>query len=608
MHKSAIEQQKNAWGERFDALRDLPVLGTYLWNAAPTAVAGTILLRIVGGLSPLAMLYVAKQIIDLLANASSGTAVPLRDAMTWVAIEFALAVISQIIGRTVDYLDSIIADRFSQSLGLAIMRHACSLDLGSFEDPAFQDRLDRARAQTTDRVSMLTSAGWLLQRIVMLLSLVGGIVYYSPWLLTVLVITVLPAFLVESHFAFLGYRLSHELTASRRLLDYFLNMGSSREAAKEVKLFGLGGHLANRFCTVSDEVVLKNRLLAGRRLRWGAGMAIFATSGYYASYAYLASLALSRSISLGTFSFLAGAIAGANGHLQTIFSLFSGIADQALFLRDLVQFFREQPKLPQAKPGLIAPRPIRRGLEFENVSFSYPGTQRLVLNGMSMRWEQGSRIALVGENGEGKTTVVKLITRLYDPTDGRIFLDGVDLREYNMADLRNEIGVVFQDFLRLDLPVRENIAVGNIAKLGKDEALWEAAHKGNASQLIEGLPNRLDQMLGKRFEGGVDLSGGEWQRMALARAYLRDAQLLILDEPTAALDPAAEYEVFQKFSDLSRDRMALFISHRYSTVRMADRILLMSGGRVVEDGGHEELMAAGGGYSRLFEIQAAGYR
>lgn len=554
------------------------------------------------------MLYAAKMIVEILVDAAKGQPADAFTLWGWVAAEFALAAISQAIGRGVDFLDSIIAERFSQSLGLKIMHHAATLDLCSFEDPAFRDTLDRARAQVTDRTAMLTSMGWLLQRIVMLVSLSGGILYFSPWLLAVLSISVIPAFLVESHFAFLGYTLAHELTPARRWMDYLLNLGSSREAAKEVKVFGLAPYLESKYAYISSDIVVKNRWLSARRFRWGSVFAVFASAGYYGSYAYLANEALNQRIGMGDFTFLLGAVAGANGHLQTIFSLFSSIADQALFLRDLMLFFHEKPKVTSPARAIRVSRPIREGLEFENVSFKYPGTDRLILDNLSLRIEKGQRVALVGENGEGKTTFVKLIARLYDPTEGRILLDGRDLRDYDVDDLRRQIGVIFQDFTRYDLPARENIAAGNIDLVDDDSALWEALKRSNAEQFIGKLPEGLDQMLGRRFDGGIDLSGGQWQRLALARAYLRNSQVLILDEPTAALDPAAEYEVFQKFAELAQDRTAVFISHRFSTVRMADRIIVLSQGQVAEDGSHKELLEVGGLYANLFEIQASSYR
>ena len=597
-----------AWKNRIAALRKVPQLWHLLWDSAPAAVGGTIFLRVLGGLAPLGMLYAARQLIDLITAAAKGQSVDSSVVWLWVGVEFGLAAASQVIGRGVDFLDGLIADRFSHSLGLKIMRHAASLDLSSFEDPAFHDLLQRARAQSTDRIGMLTSAGWLLQRVVMLLSMVGGIVYYYPWLLLILIVCVLPAFLVESYFAFLGYTNAHSLTSARRSMEYFLALGSGRDASKEVKVFALAPHLEAKYLGLSADIIEKNRALASRRVVWGAAFAIVAAAGYYGSYAYLVHEAFLQRISLGTFTFTVGAIAGANGHLQTIFSLFSDIADQSLFLQDLIRFFAEKSNMSAAVSPADLPKPIQYGMEFQNVTFRYPGSDKPVLNNLSLRINRGQRIAIVGENGEGKTTMVKLMTRLYDPDEGRILLDGRDLKEYDMEALRKEIGIVFQDFVRFDLSARENIAAGDISRLNDDEGLWEACRRSNASELVEAFPAKLDQMLGRRFDGGVDLSGGQWQRIALARAFLRDAQIVILDEPTAALDPLAESEVFEKFAELTKDRMAIFISHRLSTVRMADRILLLSQGTIAEDGTHEQLLQAEGQYAKLFEIQASSYR
>ena len=608
MNSAESPSQKQAWANRFQALRPLPQVARLLWTAAPIAVASTILLRLLGGLIPLGMLYAGKRLIDLIAGASKGPAFSIDEVWLWVGVEFGLAVLTQLLTRGVDFADGYIADRFSHNLGLTIMSHAATLDLSSFEDPAFHDRLANARAQSTDRIGMLTSTGWLFQRFVMLLSLATGIIYYFPWLLLVLAVSVLPAFLVESHFAFLGYTLAHELTPTRRALEYYLGLGSSREAAKEVKVFSLAPHFERQYSDLSSGVIEKNRVLALRRLRWGSVFAIFATAGYYVGYLHLAQEAFQQRITMGAFTFMVGALAGTSGHLQTIFSLFSDIADQALFLGDLVTFLEERPKIVAPDAPLAVANPIQTGLEFENVSFTYPGSTRPVLENLSFKLARGQRMALVGGNGQGKTTLVKLLARLYDPTSGRILLDGSDLRNYDPNELRKEIGIIFQDFARYDLSARENIAAGNIASIDDDDALWAASRKSNAEELVRGFPSGLQQMLGRRFEGGVELSGGEWQRMALARAYLRDAQILILDEPTAALDPMAEFEVFQKFAELTEDKIAIFISHRFSTVRMADRIMVLADGHIVEDGSHDQLLSADGIYAKLFEVQAASYR
>jgi len=385
-------------------------------------------------------------------------------------------------------------------------------------------------------------------------------------------------------------------------------LGGSKEAAKELKLFGLSGFLTDRFAQLSNQIYREDVLLARRRLIAGAALSIIGTLGYYSAYAWVIWLTLAGELSIGTLTLLAGAIQQASLNIQQVFSTLAGIADQALFLTDLLAFFDMQPTIHSKPNALPAPRPIRHGFEFRNVSFRYPGTERLVLNRLNFHLHPEERVALIGENGEGKTTIVKLMTRLYDPTEGQVLLDGVDLREYSLEDLYREIGVIFQDFMRYEMSARENIASGLIEQLGNLLLLRTAAHKSLADEVIERLPRGYEQMLGRRFEGGVDLSGGEWQKVALARAYLRDAQLLILDEPTASLDARSEFEVFRRFAELTAGKMALFISHRFSTVRMADRIVVLANGKIAEEGTHEQLSILGGRYAEMFELQAASYR
>ncbi|HEX8985459.1 MAG TPA: ABC transporter ATP-binding protein, partial [Bryobacteraceae bacterium] len=368
-----------------------------------------------------------------------------------------------------------------------------------------------------------------------------------------------------------------------------------------------GGFLSGEYARLSNGIYDQNVALARRRLIAGAALSLLSSAGYYGAYAYVIYRTVSGELTWGSLQFLAGAIAGASSNIQTIFSTFSSIADQALFLTDLVTFFKVQPTVQSKPQALPAPRPIRDGFVFEDVSFSYPGTARKVLDRLNFRIAPGERIALIGENGEGKTTIVKLLTRLYDPTAGRILLDGVDLREYSIEDLHSQIGVIFQDFMRYEMTARQNIAVGRIDAV-PNGSIEEAAHKSLADAIIGRLPAGYDQLLGRRFEGGVDLSGGEWQKVALARAYLRDAQLLILDEPTASLDARSEYEVFQRFAELTHGKMALLISHRFSTVRMADRIVVLERGRIAEQGDHTRLMELGGRYAGMFELQASSYR
>src|SRR5580692_11594834 len=411
---------------------------------------------------------------------------------------------------------------------------------------------------------MIQSIGRLVQQVATVVSLSISIMLFSPWLMLLLVAGVVPAFLGESHFAFLGYAKNFRQTPIRRQLDYLRILGGSREAAKELKLFGLNGFLTDRFTRLSDEIYEENVALSRRRLIAGSFLSVIGTMGYYSAYVFVIWRTIAGALTIGTLTFLSGAILQASNNLQQIFSTLSGIADQALFLTDLLAFFDMQPTIRSKPDALPAPRPIVRGFEFRNVSFHYPGSSRLVLNGLNFHLHPGERVALIGENGEGKTTIVKLLTRLYDPLEGQVLLDGVDLRDYNLEDLYREIGVIFQDFMRYEMTARENIAVGRIEQIDDLQSLRESARKSMADEVVGKLSSGYEQMLGRRFEGGVDLSGGEWQKVALARAYLRNAQVLILDEPTSALDARSEYEVFQRFAELTVGKMALFISHRFS--------------------------------------------
>lgn len=606
-----MADRENFWGgwrERLAALRNVPPVLRIVWQSGPLVVSLGLVFRLISSLIPLAALWITKLIIDGIVYAvSSHQAV--KPLLWWlVAAEFAIAIFGSILGRTIDYLDALLADKYTRHISIQVMKHAAELDLMAYEDPVFYDRLERARVQATDRLGMIQSIGRLVQQVITAASLSVSILLFSPWLLLLLIAGILPAFLGESHFAFLGYAKNFRQTPVRRELDYLRVLGGSREAAKELKLFGLKDFLIGRFTRLSDQIYRENVDLARRRLIAGSFLSVIGTAGYYSAYVYVIWRTVTGSLTIGTLTFLTGAIVQASGNIQQIFSSLSSIADQALFLTDLLAFFEMQPTIRSKPHALPAPRPIVRGFEFRNVSFRYPGTSRLVLNSLDFHLRAGERVALIGKNGEGKTTLVKLMTRLYDPAEGQVLLDGVDLREYNLEDLYREIGVIFQDFMRYEMTARENIAVGRIDEINNLPLLKTAADKSMADEVIERLPRDYEQMLGRRFESGVDLSGGEWQKIALARAYLRDAQVLILDEPTAALDARSEFEVFQRFAELTAGKSALFISHRFSTVRMADRIVVLENGRIAEDGNHEKLLNLGGRYAEMFEMQAASYR
>jgi ATP-binding cassette subfamily B protein len=597
-----------AWASRLQALKNIPPVLKIIWDSSPAVVTWGLILRGVAALSPLALLAVARLIIDaIVTHRSSGA--PLRSDFWWlVGLEFGLACFTSILNRIVDYCDTLLADKFIRHISVRIMHHASRLDLASYEDPLFHDKLERARVQATDRLGMVQQLGRLVQQVITTATLAASILLFSPWLLLVLIACVIPAFLGESHFAFLGYALAYRQTPVKRQIDYLRFLGASKDSAKELKLFGLSKFLTDRFQQLSDDIYKQNVTLAKRRLVASALLSLLTTIGYYGAYAYVILETVEGKMSVGTLTFLTGAIAGASANLQMIFSTFSSIADQSLFLTDLLQFFAVRPTVFSKPNALKTPRPISIGIEFRDVSFSYPGGGRPILRNLNLFLRPDERIALIGENGEGKTTIVKLLTRLYDPTFGQILLDGVDLREYDLEDYASNIAVIFQDFMRYDMTALENIAVGQIQARQNLPQVELAAKKSLAEGVIQKLPRGYDQMLGRRFETGVDLSGGEWQKVALARAYLRDAQILVLDEPTAALDARSEHEVFERFAELTKGKMALLISHRFSTVKMADRIIVLERGVITEDGRHDQLMAHGGRYAEMFELQASSYR
>jgi ATP-binding cassette subfamily B protein len=607
---TAEDQQAPApkWRERLTALRKVPPVFKMVWTSAPGVVIGSLLVRLIVSVIPVGVLWVTRIIIDAIYRHMSLHAALPKFFWWLVAVEFVLAAMATSLGRVIEFCDTVLADKFTRSISTQTMEHAARLDLTRYEDPLFYDKMERARAQGTDRVMLIQMTGRLIQEFITAVSFAAAIILFSPLLLFFLIICVVPAFLGETHFAFLGYSLNFAQTPARRQMEYLRVLGGSRESAKELKLFGLGPFLVRRYKGLSDKLHLQNVSLAKRKLIFGTLLTFLGTLGYYGAYGYVIHQTVVGLLTLGQLTLLAGAIAGASANIQALFTTFSGIADQSLFLTDLVEFFSVQPKI-LSKPGaLLAPRPIRQGIEFRNVSFCYPGSRRRVLSGINLKMEPGERLALVGANGQGKTTVVKLLTRLYDPTEGQILLDGVDLREYNLDDLWSEIGVIFQDFMHYEMTASENIAVGRIEEANNSFRIRAAAIKSFAESVIQKLPKGYDQLLGCRFEGGMDLSGGEWQKIALARAHLRDAQLLVLDEPTAALDARSEHDVFQRFAELTQGKMALLISHRLSTVRMVDRILVLENGGIAEQGPHDQLVKDGGLYAEMFELQAASYR
>jgi len=605
--------------ERFGALRNLPPFLKLIWRTSPALTAGDLLLRLVRALLPVVTLYVGKLIIDQVIQLARapGASDSLREwlaggrltPLLWLlAAEFGLAVLSDVFGRVVSLLDSLLSEQLTNVTSVQLMEHAATLDLEDFEDSELQDKLERARRQTTGRMTLMSQIFGQAQDMVTIVSFAAGLVVYAPWLIALLLLALVPAFLGEAHFNAQSYSLDYTRTPQRRELDYVRQTGASVETAKEVKIFGLNAFLIERYRALAAAFYLENRRLAIRRAGWGGLLTAIGTVGYYVAYAFIAWRTLRGDFTIGDLTFLAGSFRRLRTLLEGLLTSFSQVAGQALYLDDLFSFFEIEPEIASTENALPFPAPIRQGFTFEDAGFRYPGAERWAVRHLSFTLQAGEVLALVGENGAGKTTLVKLLARLYDPDEGRILLDGHDLREYDLEALRANIGVIFQDFVRYHLTAAENIAVGRIEARDDRARIVTAAERSLADEVIEKLPEKYDQIIGKRFKKGVDLSGGEWQKVAIARAYMRDAQLLILDEPTAALDARSEFEVFQRFKELSEGKTAVLISHRFSSVRMADRILVLAGGQVEAMGTHEELLAQRGRYAELFELQAAGYR
>ncbi|HEV2517310.1 MAG TPA: ABC transporter ATP-binding protein [Devosia sp.] len=606
-------------GERLKTFRHLGRLFAQMWRTSPWLMGLSIALRLVVAIQPPLVLLLTKLIIDEVVHQTS-LGVPGPELNDWlqsgrlsflIALlvgEFVLVFARDAFNRAINVVDNILGESHSNAVSLELMEHAAKLDLKHFEQSEYQDRLERARRQASSRSTVISQVFGQAQAMITAIALAAGLFVYAPLLIGLLALALIPAVWGEFRFNRLAYWISHNRSPERRQLEYLRQIGASADSAKEIKLFGLGDFLSGRFKGLSDQILIENRNLSIKRALQTGLLASISTLTYYAAYAYIVWRTLHGEFSIGTLVFLSGSFSQLNGYLQQILIGFTQIAGQSLYLDDLFSFFEIKPTILDPKHPKTFPLPVRQGIVFENVGFRYPGSETWAVRNLSFTVPAGETLALVGENGAGKTTIVKLMTRLYDPDEGRITLDGIDLKEFATADLRTHIGVIFQDFLRYSFTASDNIGVGRIEVAGDRERIVSAAEQSLADPVIRKLPGGYDQMLGRTFLKGQDLSGGEWQKVAIARAYMRNAEIIILDEPTAALDARAEAEVFTRFKNLAEGTTAVLISHRFSTVRMADRIVVLADGKVEEQGTHSELMANGGRYAELFELQAAGYR
>lgn len=665
------------WRERAAALRYVPPFLKLVWGTHRGYATAIIILRLLRAALPVASLWIGKLIIDgvIAAREVSLTEVSLAGdlfanaevrRLAWlVLLEIAIVVSGDTLARISALIEGLLGDLFSNYTSVRLMEHAATLDLYQFENPNFYDVLERARRQTTGRIGLLAQLLTLAQDAITLVSLSAGLLIFNKWLLLLLIVSVLPGFISATRFAALEYSLLYRWTPERRWLDYLRFLGASDRTAKEVQVFGLADWIIERYRSLSTGFYEANKQLSIRKSTTAIALSILGTLGYYAAYVLILLRAVQGAISIGTLTFLAASFARSRDSIERLLLGTSDIYRQCLYLKDLFDFFEMRPTITSKPDAIAFPVIIKHGFRFEDVGFRYPDSEQWAIRNLTFELRAGERIALVGENGAGKTTLTKLIARLYEPTEGRITLDGRDLRDYDLASLRQSVSVIFQDFVRYDLAFDANIGVGEIETVksyldanterdtnklnnnvvqaninqaqvnqaqvnptpnaalsfthgnsltdtndaaGVPQSIVDAADKSLATSLLPRFAKGFRQMLGRRFDGGVDLSGGEWQKVALGRAYMRDAPVLILDEPTAALDARAESEVFTRFSELIKGRTAILISHRFSTVRMADRIIVLAAGRIVEQGTHAELVALNGTYAELFHLQAAGYK
>jgi ATP-binding cassette, subfamily B, bacterial len=604
---------------RLGALKNLPPFAVLVWQASRSLTLTSAALRLIRALLPLATLFIAKLIIDEVVLQAQAPDKPLG-LTAWLAsgrcdrlirllaAECALAVLGDVLQRIGTLVGNLLSQRVTDVTSLRLMQHASTLDLPTFENAGFQDQLERARRHTDQGMWLIGGLFGQLQEIITVISLVAALMVFAPWLVTLLAVSLIPAFLADAHFNFQRYGLDYRRAEERRELVDLRETAAGVTTAKEVKIFGLHGFLIARYRQLAGDFYVARRIMEQRRALWVGLCSGLGTAGYYVAFTYIVWRTLAGALSIGELTFLAAAFQRLRGLIESLLSGFSSTASQAQYLNDLFSFFAIKARITSPLNAIPFPSPIRQGFVFDDVGFKYPGSERWAVRHLSFTLKAGEVLALVGENGAGKTTIVKLLARLYDTDEGRILLDGHDLREYDLEAVRANMGVIFQDFVRYNLSVGDNIAVGQIDQRLDIDRIALAAEASGADGVVAKLGGDYGQMVGKRFKNGVELSGGEWQKVAIARAYMRDAQVLILDEPTAALDARAEYEVFQRFKNLSQGRTAVLISHRFSSVRMAECILVLADGRAEAQGTHAELMQASARYAELFELQAAGYR
>ncbi|ALJ05776.1 ABC transporter ATP-binding protein [Pseudalgibacter alginicilyticus] len=605
--KSLKDDKKTNLKSSFDALVYIPRFFKEIWQVNKKLFLLSAFCRLVGALLPVIILWIGKLIIDEIIHQTSIDIADYRQLWTYVAAEFALVILSDLISRAISLTDGLLGDKYNIATSVTIIKKTNQINISLLEDSEFYDKLERARTQTTNRVGLMSNVLGQAQSAISISTLVAGLIYFEPYLIILLVLSIIPSFINEIRFSQQQYSLARSWTSERRELDYLRFIGANDKTAKEIKLFGLTDFVVNRFKNLSEEYFELNKTLAIKRSALGFMFNVLGTLSYYGAYVFIIYRVLSGVITIGELTFLSGAFNRLTRNLQDFFAKFTRISESALYLKDYFDFI-DISIVSKTKEDLELPKKIKQGFEFKNVYFSYPDSDVEILKGINFKLIAGEKMAFVGQNGAGKTTLTKLLLRFYEPTSGEILLDGVNINRFNKGKYQEFFGVIFQDFFRYEFTVKENIAIGNIDEIENQIKIETAAELSLANEVVSELKNGYNQQLGKRFSNGQELSGGQWQKVALARAYMKEAEVMILDEPTSALDAKAESDVFGRFIGLTEGKTSIIISHRFSTVRQADRILVLEHGKVLEIGTHEELMKNQSLYSELFSLQAEGYQ